>query len=732
MPYVRKSDGSYAVIDEGETPPAGARVVNLSSLPSGRANPYEKEIQRRLDTKRKLAMPGDAAKESIAHNWFLGTDDNIASGVSAAFSGVGAGAKALFRGENPLKAGAKAAGREYEISQEADRRYRQEQGKNHPVQDALGTVVGSVMLPIKGAAGAVPTGQSLRHALAAPGPIARKVAKVPGLKRVAHSNIARAGAVGGTTSAAQAAGDTYYDPEQGAGAYFDEMGNRAKNAGIAGVALGSGIGAAVRGVTGATRAIRDRAPENATDKAYDLVGKMVGRAPRGSSGMRFTPESATREMQVSAARGNEPMLADLSPEMQNTSGYLARNPALDNANEMVLRGEGRIDGGADRFDKEVRRALAPDTGQDAIARFNQLESGRKAAAQAGYSEDVMGKPFEWNDRLEALVNNPTPFMKRALNSASDFVRGFRDPETLKPMDPTKLGWQFDPNGNVKYVKIPTMEVFDAVKKGFDAEIARVGWRSPDGARLSQELQMLRRELGEVNPQYAQTLATQRDFFQRENSLQLGNSFLKRIRSSDPQGARKLLAEMKADKIDKSELQTGFVDALLAMRNSGTSPGVAMRKFLKNPHQREVLAYAFGDMRKLNQFSRFIEREARAGRTDAMLARGRQSATGPLKQAGEALDDGGAAATLASTTTRGGAYGGTVGAVSGFTQGLKMLKSGMGPAAQDELARILMGRGEGLAEGVAAAGARATDRGNADLARALMAGRLANTPFGPQQ
>jgi hypothetical protein len=143
----------------------------------------------------------------------------------------------------------------------------------------------------------------------------------------------------------------------------------------------------------------------------------------------------------------------------------------------------------------------------------------------------------------------------------------------------------------------------------------------------------------------------------------------------------------------------------------------MRRFMRSKEQRAVLEHIMGGTKELNKFDRFIRREIRGGKTDAML--GKQSATNIFQQVGEA-DAGESIGYMLNNTLRGGAFGGPAGAVSAGVRTVDQLRRGMGAHAREELAKILMGRGEGLVQGIkdAQSHTQAYKKFEEDLARAL--------------
>jgi hypothetical protein len=242
-----------------------------------------------------------------------------------------------------------------------------------------------------------------------------------------------------------------------------------------------------------------------------------------------------------------------------------------------------------------------------------------------------------------------------------------------------------------------MQVFDKVKKGFDQAIgvALKGGDRETARMYSMQLRELKDGIALSNPEYAQTLATQRDLFHKMDSLEEGENFLKKLKSGK---SRELLDDLQNNKFDRANIRLGMVDALLHLRTKSQDPVSTMRGFMRHKDQRDVLVELFGSNATLARFEKFMRREARTKHADTMISHARQSSTNLFKQQGDA-DELGAAGDVGRSVVQGAAFGGPLGALSRGVRAIDMLLSGIGPKAQEELARILMSKGETLVDGV---------------------------------
>ena len=85
--------------------------------------------------------------------------------------------------------------------------------------------------------------------------------------------------------------------------------------------------------------------------------------------------------------------------------------------------------------------------------------------------------------------------------------------------------------------------------------------------------------------------------------------------------------------------------------------------------------------------------------------------------------------MAEAATTGYAYGGPVGGASKLWRAMKMLSSGLSKDAEEELARILSGKGGDLRKGIDSAKAHAGSMEAARKVRSEAAGKMGRAAFG---
>lgn len=668
MPLIELPNGKFANVDDAtspetiaqlrrdNTPKAGSPPTRVQARASGiprstRADRNDDEYNKRVAVGRKIGANNPVGRGILAN-----FDDEISGGISAATRGV---YRAVTKGD------VGEIGKEYRLARDVERNVNEDFDERHPILSTGGQIIGATMAPAGLAKGGV----------AAAGNVASRVGlKAAGrtVGRVA-ARMGRAGPVAAAAMEGAAQGAL-----NGAGASKeDTLGSAVEGAATGGI-MGGAVGAALKVGSGVANVLKDRRPDRATDVAYEKIEAMLDKG-------QMTPEQAADELRQMQSTGADVRTMDLTPNTRAETAALARRPELAGSNALIDGGEQRIGSRPERFSERVDDLTG--STQDALSRGDDIAAARSKAGNEDYPA-VLDKNFVWNDELEDFANGPkTPKMTReALNGAADLIRAERK-------DPTALGINFDADGNVVFDKVPSMRAFDYVKRSFDDKIGtalRAG--DKNGARImSGELNMLKDGIAKSNPEYAGVLKTQRDMFQQSEALEQGTDVLRRL----PKEARQVSRDYeKLTPEQKIEWRTGTIDALQQL-DTKADPVAAWRSLNRSPAQRRVWEKVFGD--NLDEFDRFITAETKATRTDNVTAPGRQSITAGVQntqnqQLGDDL------AEVGKRTVQGGAFGGVVGAVSNAIRGLGNLASRPSLASQEEIIRILRGKGSDLRAG----------------------------------
>ncbi len=689
MPITQMPNGKYVDVPDAITP-QGLQRIQQQNTPSRaervaagqpRAPSAQDAINARADKFEKMGA-GHGAVDSFISGITGGFSDRLGAAVSA-------GTKGVYRAVRDGDVGqiGDTYNEELGTQRELQRRYEEA----HPVASTVGEIAGAVASPVG-------TGAS---ALAGAGRLAGK-AGISGAERVlakgaaklsTASPIVQGVAAGGVQGALNAAGHT----ENAA----DIPGAAVEGAGI-GALTGGALGAVTHGAARGVQILRDRTPANAERTAYSRVAQML------SNGGTDAKKVAS-EISATDAAGGDAMVQDMTPGLRAQAGAISRKPGVPASNELIERGDQRIQDRRARFGEQVRQnADVPAAGSDALARGDQIQAGRDAAGKSDYAKGgVMDTSITPTPELQTYLRNAPDEVQSALKN------GYRE-MLLRDETPADF---VGPDG--VFTHIPNLRTFDYVKRGFDTQIGQA-LKSGDraGAQgLSYQLDKLKGVLADANPNdagYKQILATQRDAFQKQNALDIGSGVLKRV-GSEPRQVMRDLKELEPHQVD--DARVGIIDALINSDNKA-DPVAYFRGLMRNDNQRKVMEFAFGGQDKLAGFEKWVGREVRATRADVLTAPGRQSETARFQLANEENESG--VGSVLSNAMRGYAFGGAIGAGSGVVRTLQNIATGTTKLGQEEIAKILLSKGENLVKGTEAAQAfqKARRAGNVNRARTM--------------
>jgi hypothetical protein len=703
MPLVRMPNGQYVRVADGTPPDVVARIreqypakaqsaapAQPSAVDSRRAQ-VDSIVQERKQRKKspfKVTQGFDDAlrggNENIMSNLTWGLTDAADAGVNAA--------KQAFKGKNFRE--------QYNLYKDAIDQERASFTQENPILGGVTTAAGMLLNPLGASTGIGKLAAKIAPKLVNP-MVASKVGQAIG--KVGNSTIgvgARAGFNQGVISGAV---DSIGSPE-------NVVSNTLNQGGISAL-FGAGGGALIGGAGKVGQIITDRMPENAVRVAYSKMAELLDKSINPATKKPFTPLEAVNEMKVHTKAGNDPMLMDISQNMRDTGAYIANNPKSDMASEMSLRGEDRLTASPDRFNAKVRKTLGD---ANAFERKKQIRGDLKEENAIGYSKEVMEKPFSWTFELGEYFKKNNPTVQDAVRRAEKLVRS-------EDRNPTQLGFQLNKDGEMEFVGTPNMYVFDKIRKGFNEAIGEAmrSGNKETAKMYSQQRVLLTDEIAKVNPIHTNSLKAQRDLYQQEESVEVGENFIKLLRENP----RKLFDDIRKPEVKQEDLRLGVADAFLRLHEKGDNPVKILRADMRSKEQRMVLAHVFKSNKKLNEFDGFMRNEIRQRETDQMLStRARNRADllrdNPDQDAAQGVVDVGKAAA------QGLAFGGPIGAASRAVRSLDMLSRRMGPDAERELAKTLIGRGEGLVKGVGTAKKYAKQRAEREKARAMLAGKLA--------
>ncbi len=705
--------------EEGIGPRTGA--INVQPRKSPVLTDEQKEVQKRVKFERHAdRLPGNSTLRDVATLGRKGILGSYSDEVTGALSSPIGAVKGLFNGKGFVEGGKS----EYRMARDTERELQRSASAESPT---LGTIaeVGGSLGPggiaenlIARAAPRVASAVSRvapRAALGVGGRVAARAAGSPTGRlaaRAAQSPLGqavRSGAIGGAINAggenqdlSRLPGDLLHGAQVGA---------------IAGGAMGA-LGKAGTHIYDRFKA---NAPENVENRAYSAIGKLLDRTgPEGSRVARRARAAATgddagaiaaeqveKRIGRATAQGVDEIVADQSPSLRGLYGGVARNTGLDVANDIGLRSEARQ---AARQEKFVPNVTANAGEADAVAREVAIQQARKEAGSRDYNDEVMKKPFVWNDKIQDIMQGPNSSddIQSGLRNAAKIIKNTYD-KNDKLMDPKALGWDFNEAGDVVFKRVPNMESFDILKKGFDEDIGtaiRAGHMDA-ARRKSKTLTLIKDRIGENNPGWIKALSNQRDQYQKLEALDQGTKVLGRLKNGE---AREVLSEIKNLPAHKQqEYKLGIIDAL-TRKDKDANPFLQWDNVYRSPEQKKVMEFAFGGKEEAQKFNRWVRRERNAGHTDTA---GNTKQGSISSQALLAAQDGGGQSGPLLSALKGYAYGGSTGGWAGFVRGGANMVRGTTDDAQELMGRLLMSKGEHkgekISEGIRRVGKRVAAR-----------------------
>lgn len=687
MPLYRTSSGEFIDVAEGASPevlrklgvPRAAIREAIGGTGSGNTRPQtasDSRIARKQRTYEQGVEVNTAFGKSNIGKYTL-TDRLVGDMTFGLSDKVNAGIAAAF---DPNLS--------YSETSKALEGARNAQQSKSPYLSAGATVGGALLNPFTTGTTALrmaATGANALRAGGAADKLTRAAARIDRLGPVAKGTLAGAN-YGALDSALRS------DRLQ------DVPGNALKG-GAVGAMFGATFGGALYGAGRGVQIIRDRLSANAERTAASRVDELLDG--------RMTPEQAEGRLRTSNQSGGDGMVMDLTPGLRAEAGSLSRNTAVHASDDLISRGEARIQARPVRFADQVRKESGIDQyADDTIA---GVVAGRKAQGKADYAPGgVMDKPLKWDDDLDEFFRNAPEATQLAIKRAYTQMLNRRE---------VPAHASIGPNGS--FTHIPNLRTLDYVKRGFDTEIG-IALKVPDtttAQALSAELSTLKGLLANANPRYAKLLATQRDAYQKQFALEIGKKSLRRLQS-DPRGLMKELNALQPHQIQESRI--GIIDALVQLDRKDAVK--VFQNLNRSADQRAVIEFAFGSKRKARRIINWANTETKAAKTDALTAPGRQADEARVQFADK--EHGGLGDVIFSTL-RGQAFGGTMGGISGGVRTLQELSSGSyrNKLAQEEIAKILMSSGEGLAKKLGTVVAFKATRKAGNERRAIQAGKV---------
>jgi hypothetical protein len=389
-----------------------------------------------------------------------------------------------------------------------------------------------------------------------------------------------------------------------------------------GAALGTGIGGAGAGI--ADRVVspiinwvsRRFSPEAANSQAIQVI------ADRMRQDTRAGGPSANDMLELFNAAGaeNKPqMLADVAGEnVKGLFGRIAREPG--EGKQIIARALNDRDAAAGpRLAEDVTTGIGGGSAHDT---FEALLDARSAAARPHY-----GAAFEqqhvWSPRLQEFINDPV--MSQGLKRGMELER-IDSITNRRPFDPTTLGVDLDPAGNVVLRTVPNLRVLDAGKRGLDSMIADE--RNAVTGRLSQRgvaLDQFRRAyLNEIDGldrsgTYAAARAAWEGPSKSMDAVRAGQSILEK----SPDEIKAEIARLSPG--DREFYRLGAADKMKEKLARTGMSGDESKKIIGNQYTQQQLRPLFDSQREYDRFINAVTAENRMFETRFNTLRGSQTA-----------------------------------------------------------------------------------------------------------
>lgn len=439
----------------------------------------------------------------------------------------------------------------------------------------------------------------------------------------------KAGAKGGAAMGA-AAGYGYGEGLDGSagGAALGAAGGAAL-----GAALPVGVEAARRTIGAGARFVK---PDNGVGR------QLVLQAMRDDG---LVPSQAGQAIQQAQQRGVPAMIADQGDNLRGLTGSVSRRPGPARTlarNAITERQAGQTE--------RVRGHIVKNLGQVAnVAEQsdNLIQQARTAAAP--HYDKVYGQPGRESEELKSLLQ--TPAGKAALNKARSIAANER-------MDPNKLGFDLDENGETILTNVASPRTLDYVKRGLDDVLEP--YRNPmtrkldldeAGRAIAGVKGQFVKEVDRLHPGYAEARAAYQGPARERDALNLGQQAL----NASAEEVQRMTANMTPSELQQFAL--GHRSAMAQAIDKRVDGADKASALLGTPQKRKAL----GQVHSGADYDRFLQTmadERMGNETYRTVATG--SPTAERLAADGATDDSALLQDLAGRAIKGASNGGITG------------------------------------------------------------------------
>jgi hypothetical protein len=311
--------------------------------------------------------------------------------------------------------------------------------------------------------------------------------------------------------------------------------------------------------------------------------------------------------------------------------------------------------------------------RDASGTIDTLMQTRARAAAPLY-EKAYAAPFDMQgDEFAGLMSRPS--MKQAMSRAYRIA-------AEEGRDPTALGFQLNDAGDVTFVRQPSMQTMDYVKRGVDDVLNQ--FRNPVTGRLvldesGRAIDATRRKLlqamDQANPDYAAARASWAGPTQSIDAIHFGEDAMR----LKPEQITARLAGMTEG--EREFVRIGAARQAQSMVENVADGGDVARRLFAKPEMRARLQALFPDEASFAKFTQTMQNEMRMSDTRRQIVGG--SATGRI-----AAEQDEAAAGSASRAGLEAVLGNYTGATRTYLTALLNRSRGLNEPTSEELARML--------------------------------------------
>lgn len=466
----------------------------------------------------------------------------------------------VLKGALGKMTGDKEAAQRYDTAVERERTLNKQAEEQHPVASTVGSVAGSMLVPVGGAAG----GATLA------------------------ARAGRGAVIGAGYGALAGAGE-------GEGAA--DRATRATTGALVGGAIGAAAPPIVEGVLRGGEALTAPVvsalrgavrPENeASRRVVSAVQRDIQADPAARN--RLTPQEFAAQRQ----QGGPAAIIDLGGETTKALARSAANTSPEARSVLNDTINDRFEGQSARLTDWLRQTFHyPDAGAQSTA----LEQAARGTNRTNYQRAMQQGDREiMSPEIERLMSSPAVVeaMRRASTSGKDraVTQGLGGFNAGVTVENGVVNFRRGPNGVPTY---PNLAFWDATKRELD-DMANSATRSGERERagVTGDLaRTLRGQLDQAVPSYAQARAGAAHFFGAQDALEAGQNFVtSKMANAD---ARQGLARMSPT--ERQLFQDGFVSHFVNRLNESGDRRSVLNKIGESPAARERLQIALGPQR----------------------------------------------------------------------------------------------------------------------------------------